>query len=97
MGRPEEARNADVPGPTWIYACLVEHRAAAAVFLRDVRSEFAAPAAAHLEEAAALFERISKRLEAAQGHQEQIGHLEEAMGLERQAIAEIEQALAMQM
>ncbi len=45
-------------GNHWIYACLLDARRAAAIYLRDLAVEFAAPIAAALRAAAGAFEAL---------------------------------------
>jgi hypothetical protein len=104
-------------GNSSIYSSLVEHRAAAAKYLRSVAPDFEDEVAAHLSKASDLYERMVKdvlikdkcALEVApmpwdlkEGQQwtqamrdEQAGILTAAFTLEKQAIAEIEKALAL--
>jgi hypothetical protein len=46
-------------GNAWIYECLASYRGSAARYLREVTGEFESPVAAHLLQAAALYEQIS--------------------------------------
>ena len=97
------------------YSCLVDARAAAAIYLRGVAGKFPADAQAHLLKAADLYDReqrdvLSKKcptdiapypwsLKKGQSwtsamRHEQAAILKEAFELDKQAVAEIESALA---
>jgi len=104
----DRAKREALLGNGWIFACLAQHRACAASCLREISGEFAGPAAESLEKAADLYERIATQVltdqrQAFSGwdqwrgelRQEQIQRLQNALPLERQAIAEIEQAITL--
>jgi hypothetical protein len=93
-------------GIAWIHACLAQHRACAASYLRDVGGEFPPSSAEHLKRAADLYETMSKQvltdhLQAFNGlwtpesRQEQVQRMRKALPLERQAIAAIEEATSL--
>jgi hypothetical protein len=95
----ERAKREALLGNGWIFACLAQHRACAASYLRDITGEFAGPAAECLGKAADLYQRIATQVVADQWRgelrQEQVQRLQNALPLERQAIAEIQQAIAL--
>jgi hypothetical protein len=55
----EETRQRAMLGNSWIYENLAQARRRAAIYLRDVASEFLDEAAAHLRAAADLYERLA--------------------------------------
>jgi hypothetical protein len=55
----DATRQQAVLGNAWIYTCLVQYRACAAAYLRDVAVEFDQAAARHLDHAARLYEQMS--------------------------------------
>jgi hypothetical protein len=93
-------------GIAWIHACLAQHRACAASYLRDVGGEFPPSSAEHLKKAADLYEMMSKQvltdhlqafngLWTAESRQEQVQRMRKALPMERQAIAAIEEAMTL--
>jgi len=59
MAAEDHARQQDILGNAWIYACLAGYRRSAALYLREVAGEFAPAAAERLTNAASLYERMS--------------------------------------
>jgi hypothetical protein len=58
----EKTKSEALLGNAWVYECLASYRASAARYLREITRELEAPVAAHLAQAARLYEQISSEI-----------------------------------
>jgi hypothetical protein len=64
----EKTKSEALLGNAWIYECLVSYRASAVRYLREIAGEFESPVAAHLTQAAGLYEQMSSNVLCDEGH-----------------------------